>query len=329
MKIGCQIAQRRGVAFAGMGRIGTASGGLVHHHDVIRIDLHLDGFVRRSGRHHPTVGQRRRCAGQGRPRRRGVIRHGFRPVAGHVGIGERSFGHGRWIVVDGLLEKVGTDDGHFADFPTVDQLGVADDVASIAGTVTAKIAKEELVGSASSSSCWTRGMIRDPLRQLEKLQTGQRRSAELSSVSRVSDGSIRTLRMSRRENFGADFRRDAQRLENLVDIRRRVGHPTGSRIEFANRPGPTHNAGNVIILAQIRITAIEMDADVGAHSAQSVAAVAADGAPERSHVRMRLHVLLCGCGRGADDIAARAFPPLRLDGSRSTCSWTCTCFVIK
>ena len=65
-----------------------------------------------------------------------MIRHCFHPAYGHIGIGERSFVHCRWIVVDGLLEKVGTDDGDFAYFPAVDQFGMADDIASIAGTVT-------------------------------------------------------------------------------------------------------------------------------------------------------------------------------------------------
>ena len=35
-----------------------------------------------------------------------------------------------------------------------------------------------------------------------------------------------------------------------------------------------------------------MDADVSAHSTQSVATITANGAPDQSHIRMRLYVLL-------------------------------------
>ncbi len=100
-----------------------------------------------------------------------MIRHRFHPIAADAWILELSFHHSR-IVVDSLLEKVGTDDGNVADFPSVDQLRMADDIASIAGAVAAKIAEEEFVGSASGSSGRSRRVISDPLGQLEKLQSG-------------------------------------------------------------------------------------------------------------------------------------------------------------
>ena len=71
-----------------------------------------------------------------------------------------------------LLEEVGTDDGHFSDLTPVHQLWMADDVSSIAGWVTAKVAKEELIGTASSTRSRSGWMIGDPLSQLKELQSG-------------------------------------------------------------------------------------------------------------------------------------------------------------
>ena len=102
-----------------------------------------------------------------------MIRHRFHPSATDRGILELSFGH-RWIVINGLLEKVGTDDSDVADFSPVDQFRMADYIASVAGAVAAKIAEEKFVGSTSGSSRRARRVVGDPLGQLEKLQTGQR-----------------------------------------------------------------------------------------------------------------------------------------------------------
>ena len=70
------------------------------------------------------------------------------------------------------------------------------------------------------------------------------------------------------------------------------------------------DARNVIILAEFSVAPVEVNAHVRAHSAQRVTPVAADTAAERTHVRMTFHVLLSGCGRRTDAIAARAFPAL-------------------
>ena len=107
-------------------------------------------------------------------------------------------------------------------------------------------------------------------------------------------------------------------------------HSTGCRIEFAYGAASTHDTRYVVVFAEIRIPPIEMDPDVRAHSAQRVTAIAADGAPECSYVRVGLDVLLRGSGCRADDITTGTFPPLRLDGSsRSACSWTPYIFIGK
>lgn len=250
-----------------------------------------------------------------------MIRYRLHPICGHVGIRERRFGHRRRIVVDGLLKEVGTDDGHFANFSTVNQFRVADDVAPIARAVTAEIAQKQLVGSTSGAGCRTRWVIGDPLGQLEKLQTGQRRSAKFAPVPRVASRRIRARRMRGGKNFGAHFGRDPQRFENLIDIWWRIRHSASCWIEFTHGARAAHYARDVIILTQIRIPAIKVNADVSAHSAQSVPAVSAHRAAERPHIRVRLYVFLRGGGRRADDVATRALPSLRLNWSRPTCRW--------
>lgn len=101
-----------------------------------------------------------------------MIRHRFDAAdVAHIGIRKRRLHHRR-IVIDGLLEKIRTNDSNVADLAAVHQLRVADDVAPVAGTVAAQVAKEEFVGSASGASGRPRRMVSDALRQLEELQAG-------------------------------------------------------------------------------------------------------------------------------------------------------------
>ena len=52
---------------------------------------------------------------------------------------------------------------------------------------------------------------------------------------------------------------------------------------------------------------------MSAHSAQRVASVAADGAAEGAHIRVRLDVFLSGRRRRAHRVAARTLPAVAVD----------------
>ena len=70
-----------------------------------------------------------------------------------------------------------------------------------------------------------------------------------------------------------------------------------------------HDTRDVVVLAQVGVAPIEVNAYVCPHAPQGVASVTAHSAAEGANIRMRLHVLLRRCRCRAYRFAARALPP--------------------